>query len=316
MAGLLKRGLRRRARGQAVVELAVAMLIIVPTFLYVLFLDDLLKAKLDLEEAVVSAPWEYARVNFEEGPAKSGLRSAIRLGWCDHTTAYNSYDRGYDCSESVHHVALSAHTCWLTSGAKQVSCSVDGTVGQLTGAIGVFAANKEFTRGGLVRCSARVGVINYSLPQKLFQEFTQVQMTRTTQKSGDVHSAGNGLAVEAQYLLEEQQAGLLVDSWALANPLKRTSSTDASTLRSRANAIYQPYAIIAAALGGLNFAMKVAQSDLINATVFLDGLGDNPLDANAAFHPDFENGTFNGDFHASPRGPKRGAKYMGQSSAP
>lgn len=316
MASLRKRGLRR-ARGQAVVELAVAMLIIVPTFLYVLFLDDLLAAKLEEEEAVVSAPWEYARVNFEQGSADTGLRSAIRLGWCDHTTAYNSYDRSYDCSESVHHVALSAHTCWLTDGAKQVSCAVDKGVGQLTGVIGVPIANDQFTRGGLVRCSARVGVINYSLPQKLFQEFTTVEMTRTTQKSGDVHASGTGLAVEAQYLLEEQQAGLLVDSWALADPMQRITSTGSGTLRSRTNAIFMPYAIAAAALGGLNFATKVLATDVLNATIFLDGLGDNPVDANVAFDPDFENGTFNGgDFHASPTGPKRGAKYMGQSSAP
>jgi hypothetical protein len=315
----LRKALRRRARGQAVVELAVAMLVIVPTFLYVIFLDDLLKAKLDLQEAVVTAPWEYARVNFEQGSADTGLRSAIRLGWCDHTTAFNSYDRAYDCSESVHHVALAAHTCWLTNGSKQVSCSVDKSVGQLTGFPigGVPIANDQFTRGGLVRCSARLGVINYSLPQKLFQEFTQVKMTRTTQKSGDVHAAGQGLAVEAQYLLEEQQAGLVVDSWALADPMQRITSTGSGTLRSRTNAIYMPYAIAAAALGGLNFATKVLASDLLNATIFLDGIGDNPLDANVAFDPDFENGTFNsGDFHASPRGPKRGDKYMGQSSAP
>jgi hypothetical protein len=63
--------------------------------------------------------------------------------------------------------------------------------------------------------------------------------------------------------------------------------------------------------------MKVAATDVLNASIFIDGLGDNPLDANVAFDKDFENGVFNdGDFHASPRGPKRGDKYMGQSSAP
>lgn len=318
MRGLDRRGLRRAARGQAVVELAVAMLIIVPTFLYVLFLDDLLRAKLDLEEAVVTAPWEYARVNYEQGAAGTGLRSAIRLGWCDHTTAYNSYDRGYECGP-IHHVALSAHTCWLTNGAKQVSCSVDNSVGQLLPpvGIGVPIANSQFTRGGLVRCSARLGVMNYSLPQKLFQEFSQVDMTRATKHSGnDVHGDGQGLAVESHYLLEEQQAGLVVDSWALADPMRRIDSLGSGTLRSRTNAIYMPYAIIAAALGGLNFATKVLQSDIINASIFLDYLGDNPVDANVAFDPDFENGVFNGNFHASPTGPKRGDKYMGQSTAP
>lgn len=304
---------RRRRRGQAVVELAVAMLVIVPTFMYVLFLDDLLRSKLDLEEAVISAPWEYARVNFEEGGAGTSLRSAVRLGWCDHTNAYNSYDRGYDCSESVHHVAMSAHQCWLTEGAKQVSCSVDKDFGKLQGLLTVDQVHDNYTNGGLVRCSARLGVINYALPQKLFQEFTDVSMTRTEKKSGDVHESGNGLAVESHYLLEEQQAGLIVDTWALGK-MEKIDSTGSGNLKDRTNTVYQTYGGIGAAMG-LNFYTKIIRSDVINASVLLDGMGDNPIDANIAFDPD-QNGTFNEDMHGSPYEFERGSRYMGANDPP
>ena len=303
----------RQRRGQAAVELALSTIVIVPTFMYILFLDDMLRAKLDLEEAVVTAPWEYARVNFEEGAAGTGVRSAIRLGWCDHTTAYNSYDKSYDCSETKHHVAMSAHQCWLTEGAKQVSCSVTKDYGKLQGLLGGEQAHSEFTKGGLVRCSARLGVINYSLPQVLFDQFAKAKMTRTERKSGNVHDSGRGLAVESQYLLEEQQAGLVVDTWALGK-MEKIDSTGSGNLKTRTNTIYQPYFLAAAAMGE-KFAQKIIKSDVVNAVLLTDAMGDNPADANIAFDPDFK-GTFNGDFHGSPYEPERGAYYMGADKIP
>ncbi len=302
----------RNRRGQAIVELSVAMLIIVPTFMYVLFLDDLLAAKLDMQEAVITAPWEYARVNFEEGGAGSGVRSAVRLGWCDHTTTYNSYDRSYDCQESVHHVALAAHQCWLSDGAKQVSCSVTKDYGKLQGLLGGEAAHSNFTTGGLVRCWARLGVINYFLPQKLFEQFTKVDMTRTKKGEGDVHKAGKGLAVESHYLLEEQQAGLVVDTWALGT-MSKIGNTGSGKLKDRTNSIYQPYFALAAAQS-TDLAQKLGAVDVVNPLMLTDAMGDNPADANVAFDPDNE--TFNGDFHGSPYEPKLGSHYMGQDNLP
>ena len=51
------------------------------------------------------------------------VQSANRRKFCDHTSAYDSYDMAFDCSgrEAVaHHVgALAAHACWVSSGAAQ-----------------------------------------------------------------------------------------------------------------------------------------------------------------------------------------------------
>lgn len=310
--------MRRNRRGQAVVEMAVAMLVIVPTFMYVLFLDDLLRAKLDLEEAVITAPWEYAKVNFEEGAAGTSLRSAVRLSWCDHTTAYNSYNRSYDCASAVHHVALGAHQCWLTEGAKQVSCSVDKEFGKLQG-VTVTQVHDSYTQGGLVRCSARLGVVNYFLPQKLFEEFTDESMTRTTKfredVEGNVHqaSANGGITEEAHYLLEEQQAGLVVDTWALGK-MERIDSTGSGELKDRVNSVYGMYGAGAAAMG-VDFYTKILANDVVNMSLLADGMGDNPLDANIAFDPD-QNGTFNEDMHGSPYDFERGPRYMGADDPP
>ena len=305
----------RRARGQSTVELAVSMLVIVPTFMYVLFLDDLLRAKLDLEEAVITAPWEYARVNYEEGAAGTGTRTGIRLSWCDHTTAYNSYDRPYDCTSTVHHVAMTAHQCWLTQGAKQVSCSTDTDFGKLQGTLTMMQVHDKWNKGGLVRCSARLGVINYYLPQKMFSEFAQEDITQAKNMSGseDVHKAGKGLAEPAHILLEEQQAGLVVDSWALGK-MERIDSTGSGNLKDRVNTVYNTYGGIGMAMG-MNFYTKIFKMDVVNPGLLIDGMGDSPWDANIAFDPE-NNGDFNENMHGSPYDFQRGTRYMGANQPP
>ncbi len=303
---------RRTARGQAVVELAVSMLVIVPTFMYIFFLDDALRAKLDMIEAVITAPWEYARVNFEEGAAGSATRSAVRLGWCDHTTAYNSYDRGYDCAESVHHVAHAAHQCWMTQGGKQVTCEVKPAEYKLQGTLTASSAHDSWTKGGSVRCSARLGVINYFLPQKLFTEFTDEEITDAEKRHGDVH--GNyGLATASHILLEEQSAGLVVDTWALGK-MERIDSGGSGHLKDRTNDIYQTYAGTST-MSSMDLYTKILQSDLVNASIFTDVNGDNPYDANVAFDPD-NGGDFNEDMHGSPYDFDRGGRYMGEENPP
>ncbi|MBL8952511.1 MAG: hypothetical protein JNK82_17155 [Myxococcaceae bacterium] len=288
------------------------MLVIVPTFMYIFFLDDALRAKLDMIEAVAMAPWEYARVNFEEGKAGSGTRSAIRLGWCDHVSDYNSYDKGYDCSESVHHAAHAAHQCWMTEGGKQVTCDVNPGAYKLDGLLTASSAHDAYTNGGMVRCSARLGVINYFLPQKLFTEFTTEDVTDAEKRSGDVH--GNyGLATASHILLEEQSAGLVVDTWSLGKA-ERIDSGGNGTLKDRTNDIYQTY-VATAAIGSMDFLTNILNNDVINMGLLTDTMGDDPSDANVAFDPD-NSDDFNEGFYASPTGEALADKYMGNSNAP
>lgn len=48
-----------KPRGAAAVEMAIMMIVLVPTFMYVLFLQDLLWYKLEMQETVVSTPFDY-----------------------------------------------------------------------------------------------------------------------------------------------------------------------------------------------------------------------------------------------------------------
>ncbi|MCL2012348.1 MAG: hypothetical protein FWG75_06140 [Cystobacterineae bacterium] len=60
-----------RRRGQATVELAILMVALVPTFLYVLASDDLMRFRLDLQEVVVSSPWDYTHLDYLEKQVKA-----------------------------------------------------------------------------------------------------------------------------------------------------------------------------------------------------------------------------------------------------
>ena len=102
----------------ALLQLAASMLLIVPIFLYVLFLEDLLRHKLTLQEAVVSTPWDFTGVDYEklDGPVEDEVSHYARNMWCDHSSAYNSYDIDFECGNddpNRHHKAVSAHVCWM-----------------------------------------------------------------------------------------------------------------------------------------------------------------------------------------------------------
>ncbi|MFZ5471719.1 MAG: hypothetical protein ACOZIN_20010 [Myxococcota bacterium] len=229
--------MRRRVRGGATVELAISMIVLIPIFLYALFLDDLLRYRLDLQEAVVSSPWDFTTQSYQpSAPALWDVQHFNRLSWCDHTSAYNSFDESFECEDQNHHQAVGAHVCWLTQGSKQVTCQLSKNEGKFAGLI-PGAIHEEFNRGGFYQCSARVAVLNYLLPQTLFSEFSQTVMTDRKKMSGAVHSEGSGAAAGDVYLLDSQEFGLVTDTWALNTTQDRTVAED-GLLYDRVNKAY------------------------------------------------------------------------------
>lgn len=217
---------RRRSRGQATVETAVLCIVLVPLLLYAFFLDDLLRFKLDLAEAVFSAPWDYTTVNYENpgsfmaGAGSTSVQHNIRLGLCDHTTAYNSYDGSFECKDFHHHVSMSAHECWIVPGAHQVKCSIqDADVGtEQLGQTITTGIKDKVKQGGQISCNAQLAVINYYLPQKVLQDFSKVLTTRTEmQTNQDVHGVAAGMNAQNTYILEQQQFSLVTDTWAMTS---------------------------------------------------------------------------------------------------
>lgn len=211
-------------------EAALCMLVIIPVFMYAVFLDDLLRHVLDAQETVVSTVWDFAVSDYAAKPqgadAFAGFGQAQGLArrmFCDHESGLDSYGSGNgpecDTDDTSHHQEVVAHACWLHPGARQVYCSVDQNA---VGSYGVTLHSsymRQFNKGGLIRCSARSGVQNYLLPTTFLPEFSKVDLAKEQKdrKAKDVHgNARKERNVEKDtYLLSWEYVALVTDTWAL-----------------------------------------------------------------------------------------------------
>lgn len=168
-----------RRRGAAAVELAVSMIFLVPLIMYMFFLQDMLVMKLNGQEAAVQATWDFAVLNYGAQVRDAngdmgawGVSRRSRWTYCDHTSAYDSYDQNYDCNDQIHHKAMSAHECWIGNDGSysgQVYCVFEGEPLSPSGQGASAVAN--FGQGGTVRCYSRLGIMNYYLPNSFLNNF-------------------------------------------------------------------------------------------------------------------------------------------------
>jgi hypothetical protein len=220
---------RRRSRGQAAVELSLMGIIIVPTFLYILFIDDLLRFRLDQQEAMVTSGWDFSTVNYDvesskakyipkdgkAGNGSSNIHEAVetfsRFQFYDHSVASPRIEYvsgnliGDSKQDQNHHNGVGAQQCWLVGGAKnQVSCvapDVDvATNYTFDGTGGARPDVKDFLMagpvGGMYSSKGRVGVINHWLPSgTLF--FSKVELSSrkyhgvNSSKAIDINGVGS-----------------------------------------------------------------------------------------------------------------------------
>ncbi|RMG19751.1 MAG: hypothetical protein D6729_04480 [Deltaproteobacteria bacterium] len=267
------------------VETAISMIIIVPVILYSLYLYDALSYKLDLQEAITGAAWDFTTRDYQ-AESTSAIQGSVqrnnRLTWCDHTSAYDSYDRNYDCENEGHHKAVAAHACWLGDGAKQVTCSIDTGYANYYLQPAITGFHGRFTHGGFVTCDARLSVANYLVPQEFLQQFHgDHKLFERDQLSGSVHDAsasGNVL------VLEGQPFGLLVDTWALNrdgnNPWQISPDQKRGEIYDRVNTIYQRnLGYVTTVAASADFFATAYSKDLLNPAFPLL-MGDNPLTPN------------------------------------
>jgi hypothetical protein len=278
-----------KARGQATVELAITTIVFVPLAMYVLFLDDLLRYKLNLDEVVFSAVWDYTSLPLENG--LPDVSKALRQTYCDHTSAYNSHDQSYECSEQRHHSGLAAHECWLTGPGYETNRLKCTRVDQNTGVISPVSAT--YNQGGIMSCTAQLGVINYMIPQKVLSQFSQEDATASkkfTHGADAVHTVGKGLAVVDHVMLQRQTFGLLVDTWSL----KVTSGidpdkgiTEGSNFYTRVLSHYAPYT--AGSNGGVgkanDFADAAKNANLLSDDAKTEPTGDSLYTPHLAYDP-------------------------------
>lgn len=327
------RTLNRRRRGQAAVELAVTMVVVVPLTMYVLFLQDYLSYYLDWQEAVVTSSWDFAAYDYGKSePLKSNsidrsgltasynnqdansVRSGVsavaqnnRYEFCDHTSAYDSFDTDYDCNEGNHHQAMAAHQCWLVQnkdkGGRQVTCFIDNGVGNLIEPINGGSIN----RGGLGSCTAALGAQNYFIihnfitpgsnsnhPQVLEQtgDATTTKGRMTGSGTSRIHSnsgLGYGWIMGAPGTKSEDYFGIITDPWAVKTTKKHDpdSKTD-DDFQARVDKYFNLYNTIPGALA-IAFGLDLAGDDLLGyQTIFIDNkmLGDNPMTSTLAWQDD------------------------------
>lgn len=275
---------RPAPRGQAVVELTVLMIVMIPVIFYSLFLDDLLRHRLDLLESVVSSPWDYAAIDQQDSKG-ANLTNSEQLSWCDHTLIYNSYDNGYECDNDVHHKAFTAHVCWVVEGGQQVTCNTDQSVAKVDD-------NADYNGGGMTTCSARAGVFNYFIINQAFGgSFTQVKITDTEHMKGSAHSH-YGAAAANIFMLEKQQFAILHDDWAMKTPDDIDASFDilpdlggllggGATFKSRVKKVYDDNAKFDDAN---DFFDKIKDDKLIDEGAKDDGMGDDPSTLHMSFN--------------------------------
>lgn len=207
----------RRARGSAAVETGILMLVLVPLIMYTLFLEDVLFYRLDLAESVLSSTWDFHHHDYRhqaDDKIQYNTQHNNRLTYADHTSAWNTYQEPIwdtDNGHAEHHQALTAHQCWLAQGAKQVTCSIDQSVGSsIAGEFG------QMNHGGQAKCYAILGVENYFIPQQFMQWWAKQDMTeqqRWTAESGDAAIHQN--ARQDPYVFPEENFSVMSDPWAL-----------------------------------------------------------------------------------------------------
>lgn len=287
---------KRNQRGAAMVELAISMLLIIPVFLYVLFLDDLLKFRLEQQEAVVTTLWDYTTWDYDNAVATEAtgwnpqgnqtvVQKYSRNTYCDHQGALDSKDKTangsgsgeyLDCAENAgtsadhHRGELSSHACWLGQGQPPTCTQPDKTVGVVTG-LGALGATptgyaQQFQQGGYWECDAKLVVTNNLIPQGFLQNMSKQDLAKKNWQGKDgasAHSNGKSAQEANAYSFVPTKFALLTDTWALHEVQNTATETYSGKLWDRTNYIftknnlYFPYM-------GLSYAMmaKAASEQL------------------------------------------------------
>jgi hypothetical protein len=219
--------MKTQVRGQAAVELAVTMVVLVPIILYTIFLQELLNYKLEGQEPMVAAASDFIMPDYSNKDEKIGEVARLnRLKYCDHSSAFDSYKVGQDC-DGAHHYVAAVHQCWLVDGAQQLRCNrsrsdLTSFTGKGVTEFGALPWNK----GGVQTCSDAIGVINYFLPEKFMEWQAKPKVNDKVKIIGtsggtDPHPAG-GRGVASSWVLNRngsthEEIAVGSDPWALAN---------------------------------------------------------------------------------------------------
>ena len=262
---------------------------------------------LDAQETALSTVWDYTVQDYAATPqggeqfAGFGqVQGLARQMYCDHESGIDSLvdNSPPECQETEeHHQDVVAHACWLNPGSQQVQCTLNEQ-----GAVGAYGISMhqsfmdQFGKGGIIRCSARLGVQNYLLQRSVFAQFAKVDLAKDKQdRAAGVHNnaqAGqyqgdpHGVAGNV-YLLPWERLSIVTDTWALTKPAEFQPgefSKEQGDLGERVAHVYkhqenQGYTQMQQEAE--HFIDEAIQDELLDDSLRLDGrpAGDDPREA-------------------------------------
>jgi hypothetical protein len=251
--------------------MAILMLVLIPTFLYVLTADDLLRYRLNLQEVVVASPWDYTHLNYEPGGvAGNALVPHLQRTYADINLAYSSNAQTGD-KEGI---ATMTSSGWGKEGSAKVVCSKEGIASELALSLSAQTLKQQVDHGGLYICNAALGVENVRLVKRFLQEF-----------AGDVEVSEK--AKGEAWGLNRQYFSVVADTWAMTRVenVEPNASGRGKVLQSRVNSVYSIPSLpaVAKAVQYVNSA-----SQILSPIVFVDdrtdmGLGDDTATAEVGF---------------------------------
>jgi hypothetical protein len=310
----------RQMRGQAAVEMALMTIIIIPTFLYIIFLDDLLRFKQDQQEAMIASGWDFTTMNWDHqtnntadyypsaGNSHHGAATQFnRFSYSDHTASTPRFEDPTASSE-YHHLAVGAHQCWLVGGkANQVTCTqgdinmaanfaVDGTVNGRT-RLRDWVANGT---GGQYSCTGRVGVINNYLPDGILffskEELSSRKFHGKYSDDGAIDfngtSAHSYTTASEAYHFPADTFSIVTHPWAMTDQdnvaptdtPRLPGGTPGPALYDRVVQVYNAIGPLAAITSATIYPAKAVQQQLISPLILIDSpVGDLMLTPEVAF---------------------------------
>ena len=305
----------RSRRGQATVELAVTLVVLIPLTMYTLFLEDFNSYFLDWQEAITTSPWDFTAADYSTTVNADGaVAHNNRREFCDHTSAYTSFDANYECNSNIHHKALTAHECWLVKNTGNTGGRASRSPAPST------RAPASSSRRCTARCTTTAAWV--SAPRRSACRTTSSStasssaalstsdMISTSGAGGStkglfhetgavngksVHSNSNmgwGWIIGAQGTPAETHFGLIVDPWAIATNDDHDPDTfglsSGDDFKKRVDLYFDLFGGIAG-LKALKFGYDLASDDLIGYQAMVDSpVGDTPLTDTLAWKKDYK----------------------------
>ncbi len=219
--------------GAATVEVAISMLVLIPTLLYGLLIQDILMGRLDLQEAVSAAAWDFS-THYERDPDNEVGRYN-RLTWCNHTSALDTFDEGRDCGTV--RPSLGAHR----AESMNVRCQKDESAGRPMDIVAMSFHN-EYNQGGLFTCEVdNARFVNRIVPETFLQQWAQEDLApdgsriehHDLEVDEDPSGTWGGLTLSAYTF------AILADPWTLHESEEYAPGDTSGELWDRVNTIYK-----------------------------------------------------------------------------